>query len=158
MTRHQWRRHAFQLALVAGFSVPTIASGQGIPAAHIPVSTTLGDIAKLRTAYGEAWNAKDAKAVNAMYTSDATAIDVDGSVVSGWKAIAKKNEDAAPNWPHTVITSQSVKLYGTTAVDVGTVAMHPKEGGEMMYHYLVVLRHGVNGWKLQDIAVAPIPK
>lgn len=158
MTRHRWWRPAFQLALVAGFSIPAIASGQGIPKGHVPVSTTLGDIAKLRTAYGEAWNAKDAKTLNAMFTADATVIDADGSVASGWKEIAKKNEDAAPNWPHTVITSQSVKVYGTTAVDVGTVAMHPADGGEMKYHYLVVLRHGVNGWKLQDVAVSPIPK
>lgn len=158
MTGHRLCRHAFQLALVAGFSIPAIASGQGIPAAHVPVSTTLGDIAKLRSGFAEAWNAKDAKTLNAMYTSDATVIDADGSVVTGWKAIAKKNEDGAANWPHEVITSQSVKVYGTTAVDVGTVAMHPKDGGEMTYHYLVVLRHGVNGWKLQNLAVAPIPK
>ena len=158
MTGHQWRRHAFQLALIAGFAIPAIASGQGIPKGHVPVSTTLGDIAKVRAAYAEAWNAKDAKTLNAMYTADASVIDVDGSVTSGWKDIAKKNEDAAPNWPHTVITSQSVKLYGTTATDLGTVAMHPAAGGEMTYHYLVVLRHGVNGWKLQNIAVAPIPK
>ena len=158
MTRHRWCRHAFQLVMAAGISLPAIASGQGIPKGHVPVSTTLGDIAKLRTGYATAWNAKDAKTLNAMYTADATVIDADGSVVSGWKDIAKKNEDAAPNWPHTVITSQSVRVYGTTAVDVGTVAMHPAEGGELNYHYLVVLRHGVNGWKLQDVAVAPIPK
>jgi uncharacterized protein (TIGR02246 family) len=158
MTRHRWCRHAFQLVLAAGISMPAIASGQGIPANHVPLSTTLGDIAKLRTGYAEAWNAKDAKTLNAMYLADATVIDADGSMVSGWKAIAKKNEDAAPNWPHTVITSQSVKVYGSTAVDVGTVAMHPADGGEMKYNYLVVLRHGVHGWKLQNVAVSPIPK
>lgn len=158
MTRHRWCRHAFHLALVAGLSMPAIASGQGIPAVHVPLSTTLGDLAKLRNGFVEAWNAKDVKTVNTMYTSDAIVLDVDGTEVVGLKAIAKKNEDGAANWPHAVIASHFVKVYGSTAVDVGTWTVHPKEGGEMVYRYLVVSRHGVNGWKLQNVAVAPVPK
>lgn len=158
MTCHRWCRHALPLALAVGFSLPAIAAAQGIPAAHVPLSTTLGDIATLRNGYVEAWNAKDANAVSAMYTSDAVVIDVDGTEVSGWKAIAKKNEDGAANWPHAVVNSHSVKVYGATAIDVGTWTVHPKEGGENVYRYLVVLRHGVKGWKLQNVAVAPVPK
>lgn len=159
MTRHRWCRHAVPLALVIGFSMPAIAAGQGIPAAHVPLSTTLGDIAKLRTGYTEAFNAKDAKTVSANFTADAVLIDVDGSQTMGAKSIATKQAADAPNWPHAVVAANSTKVYGATAVEVGTWTVHPKEGGEVVYRYLVVLRHTVNGWKLQNVAVAPaVPK
>ncbi|MGH7522771.1 MAG: YybH family protein [Gemmatimonadales bacterium] len=154
----KWCLHVVPLALVAGFAVPSVALAQGIPAAHVPLSTTLGDIAKVRNGYVEAWNAKDVKTVNSMYTPDAVVLDVDGTEVVGLSAIAKKNEEGASNWPHAVIASHSVKVYGSTAVDVGTWTVHPADGGEMVYRYLAVVRHGVHGWKLQNIAVAPIPK
>lgn len=158
MSPHRWCRHAVPLALAVGLSIPAIAAGQGIPEPHVPLSTTLGDIAKLRTAYVDAFNAKNSMAVSAMYTADAVVIDVDGSQVVGAKEIAKKNAYAAPNWPHAVIASHSVKVYGATAIDVGTWTVHPKEGGEVVNRYLAVLRHDMHGWKLQNVAVVPVPK
>lgn len=158
MLRHHWFRHAVPLAFALGVSLPAFAAGQGIPANAIPLATTLGDLTKLRTAYVDAFNAKDAKAVSAMYTADAVAIDVDGSMTVGAEAIAKRLGAAAPNWPHAVVSSTSVKVYGATAIDVGTWTVHPKDGGEIVSHYLVVLRRSMNGWRISSSAAVPVPK
>lgn len=158
MARPQWYRHAVPLALALGFSLPAIAAGQGVPEPHVPVSTTLGDIAKLRTAFAVAYNAKDAAAVNATYAADAVEIGADGSETVGAQAIAKRNEAEAPNWPQIVLAPRSTKLYGSTAVETGTFTAHPAAGGEVVSRYLVVLRHSVNGWKLQYVANVPVPK
>jgi uncharacterized protein (TIGR02246 family) len=158
MSRHPWYRHAVPLAMALSLYVPAVAAGQGVPEPHVPISTTLGDIAELRAAYVDAFNAKDAKAVAAMYTADAISIGVDGSQTVGARAIGKMFADSAANWPHAVINSVSLKVYGATAVDVGTWTVHPKAGGEMVSRYLAVLRHDVKGWKLQYVANVPVPK
>ena len=158
MSRHLWYRCAAPLALAASLFIPAIAVGQGVPEPHVPVSTTLGDIAAMRAAYVDAFNAKDAKAASAMYTADAVLLNADGSQTIGMRSIAKLFADSAANWPHAVATSNSVKVYGNTAIDVGTWTVHPMTGGEMVSRYLAVLRHGVNGWKVQSVALVPVPK
>jgi uncharacterized protein (TIGR02246 family) len=158
MSRHPWYRHAVPLALAVSLFIPAIAAGQGIPAGHVPLSSTLGDIAQLRAAYADAFNAKDAKALTAMYTADAISIGADGRQTVGARAIGKMFADSAPTWPHAVVSSDTVRVYGSTAIDVGTWTVHPKEGGDIVNRYLVVLRHGIHGWKLQNVAVVPVPK
>lgn len=83
MLRHRWHRQGIMLAAVAVLALPAVVTAQGIAANHVPLSTTLGDIAKLRSAYVEAFNAKDAAALGAMFTADATMIQADGSTISG---------------------------------------------------------------------------
>jgi uncharacterized protein (TIGR02246 family) len=152
-----WSRHALPLAFAVSLLAPAVARGQGIQP-HIPLKTTLAEIAALRSSYTDAYNAKDAAAISAMYTPDAMVVGSDGSVIMGASAIAKSDNDDAPNWPHIVITSTTVKVYGSMAIDVGTVTVHPKEGGEQVSRYLVVLHHGINGWKLQNAATTPVAK
>lgn len=156
MSHRSWYRCAVPLALSACVLVPSIAAGQGIDRPRIPLRTALADIATLRTAYVDAFNAHDAKAVSAMYTKDAIAINEDGTTAWGMAEIAKANSAGADAWPHAVIKSDTVKVYGATAVDVGTWTTHPKEGGEMVTRYLAVLRHDMNGWKVQYVANVPV--
>ena len=82
-------RHVFPLALAVSLYVPAVAAGQGVPTPHAPVSTTLGDIAAVRSRYVDAFNAKDATALNAFYTADAIAIGPDGSQTVGAPAIGR---------------------------------------------------------------------
>ncbi len=156
MSSRNWFHRALPLVLVVSVLMPSIAAGQGIDAPRIPLRTALKDIATLRTAYVDAFNAHDAAAVSAMYTNDAVAIGADGSVATGLDAIKKSMSEGAENWPHAVIKSDTVKVYGATAVDVGTWTQHPKEGGEEVSHYLAVLRHDMNGWKLAYVASVPV--
>ena len=156
MSQHHWFRHAIPFALVAGFLAPAMAAAQGIAEPHAPITSTLGEIGKARAEYVDAFNAKDAKAVSAMFTADAIAVGANGSQMVGWQAIAKANADGAASWPHVVINSESVKVYGTTAVDVGTWTQTPAGGAEAQFRYVAVLRHGIHGWKLQDVAMVPM--
>jgi hypothetical protein len=48
-----------------------------------------------------------------------------------------------------------VRVFGNTAVDVGTVRMSGSEGHEDVSHYLVVLRRGVKAWKINSLAIVP---
>jgi ketosteroid isomerase-like protein len=156
MSQHHWYRHAIPFALAAGLLVPAIAAAQGIAEPHAPITSTLGEIGKARAEYVDAFNAKDSKGVNAMFTTDAVFVGSNGSSLVGWSAIAKSNSESSASWPHVVINSESTKVYGTTAVDVGTWTQHPAAGGEMNFRYVAVLRHGIHGWKMQNVAVVPI--
>jgi uncharacterized protein (TIGR02246 family) len=142
--------------VAASVVVPALASGQGIDSPRIPLRTALADIGTLRTAYAESFNARDASAVAGYYADDAIVIGSDGKLYSGKDAISKMMLTDADNWPHVVIKSDSVRVYGATAIDVGTWTEHPAGGGEMVNRYLVVLRHDMNGWKLMYAADVPV--
>jgi ketosteroid isomerase-like protein len=143
--------------MAASLWLPTLAQGQGIQA-HVPLSTTLGDIAKARAAYVDAYNARNAAAVTAMFTTDAVVLDADGSETVGARAIGERNAGAAASWPAAAVHSNKVRVFGATAVDVGTWTVRTADHGDAVHRYLAVLRHDVNGWKMQSVAVVPVPQ
>ncbi|HEY3933751.1 MAG TPA: nuclear transport factor 2 family protein [Gemmatimonadales bacterium] len=157
MSGQLWYRRGLPLALAVSIWLPALAQGQGIQP-HVPLSTTLGDIAKVRAAYVDAYNAKNAAAVSAMYTADAVVLDADGSETVGARAIGQRNADSVRSWPQASVHSSSVKVYGATAVDVGTWTVRTAAHGDAIQRYLAVLRHDVHGWKLMSVAVVPVPR
>jgi uncharacterized protein (TIGR02246 family) len=156
MSLRNWCRRAVPLVLAASVVVPSIVVGQGIDSPRIPLRTALADLNTLRTAYVESFNARDAKAVAEHFTDDAIMITHDGKMMTGKAEIAKGMAADADNWPHAVIKSDSVRVYGATAIDVGTWTEHPAGGGENVTRYLAVLRHDMNGWKLSYVADVPV--
>jgi uncharacterized protein (TIGR02246 family) len=142
------------LLLTAAFS-PVVASAQGVEPNRTPLRTTLAELTTLRSAYVDAFNKKDDKAVAALYTDNAIQIQADGSVLTGGAAIRQAMAGEAANWPHAVIKSDTVYVYGSTAVDVGTWTQHPKEGGENVTRYISVLRKDMRGWKLANVVLVP---
>ena len=156
MSHTSWYRRVLPSALAVILSVPAWAAGQGIQP-HVPVSTTLGDIARMRSAYVEAFNARNAAAVNAMYAADAIVLGADGSETTG-AAIARRNLDSVSTWSPAVVRSTSVKVFGATAIDVGTWTIRTPAGVEVVSRYLAVLRRDVKGWKLQNVAVVPVTR
>ena len=150
-------RAAAPLLLAATILAPA-ARAQGVEPNRTPLRTTLAEITTVRTEYVEAYNKKDAKAVSALYTPNAVHIMADGSVVNGGAAISEGMAKDAPNWPHAVIKSDTVHVYGATAVDMGTWTVHPKEGGEVVSRYITVLRRDMRGWKLANVVVVPMSK
>jgi uncharacterized protein (TIGR02246 family) len=142
------------LAVLAFFG-PSCAQAQGVAAARLPLRTALDELGTLRAEYAEAWNRKDGAAVAAIYASDAIAIRTDGTVLSGGAAITSWFKDTS-TWAHMVLESDSVKVFGNTAVDMGTVRMHPEGGAEMVAHYLVVLRRNMQNWKIVSAATVPV--
>jgi ketosteroid isomerase-like protein len=91
-----------------------------------------------------------------MYLDEAIVIRPDGSQLVGAKAIGEALKADAPTWPHMVLTSDTVRVYGGTALDFGTVTTHPKDGGENVSHYLAVLRRGLRGWKIAAVSQVPV--
>ena len=148
-------RSAFlPLALVLTLG-PTVASAQ-IEEPRIPLQTKLSELNRFRTEYAEAFNRKDAAALAAMYAQDAIINDADGTSIMGGEKIQQFLTQGASQFPHMVIVSDSLAVYGNTAIDVGTTKLHPSAGGEKVTRYLVVLRRGMNGWKLIRVASTPV--
>jgi len=141
----------FALALA-----PTVASAQ-IEEPRIPLQTKLSELNRFRVEYAENWNKKDLAALTAMWADDAMFNDGDGMAYSGRAAVQKWYNDRASAMPHLVLESDSLAIYGNTAVDMGTSKMHPAGGGEQVARYLVVLRRNMNGWKVVRAAITPVP-
>jgi ketosteroid isomerase-like protein len=146
------------LALVAlPLAAPAVAHAQ-IPDDVVPLRTVIAELNTFRTEYTEYANAKNAKALGGLYDASAIVIQDDGKVVVGGAAIQADLNARAPDFPHYVITSDTVSSYGATAIDVGTVTMHPPGGGELKNRYLVVLRRTMGVWKIVRVSVTPIAK
>jgi uncharacterized protein (TIGR02246 family) len=133
--------------------LPGVATGQGIEKPRVPLRTALNEINAFREEYAQAYNKKDAAALAVMYAPDATLIAGDGTMLTGRDTIGKSLE-AGP-WMKMSLKSDSVRVFGNTAYDVGTARMSGSEGHEDVSHYLVVLRRGMTDWKLSAVAVVP---
>jgi uncharacterized protein (TIGR02246 family) len=143
------------LAALLVFVAPSGASGQGIERPRVPVRTALAEIRSLRAAYEAAYNKKDSATVAGMYAPDAIVIQGDGTVLVGEDAIRKSLATDAPTWPQMTIKSDTVRVFGNTAYDIGTTRSQRPAGGEEVSHYLVVLRRGMKDWTVKSLAVVP---
>ena len=156
MTRAScWLPRAVPFLLVLALVVPSVVAAQGVEAPRIPLRTALGELNTLRTEYAEAFNRKDAAGVAALYSSDGVLIDAMGKKIVGTEAL-REYMSGRGGQGHMVLASDSVQVYGNTAVDIGTVTLHPEGGGEDVARYLSVTRRGMTGWKIVSVAVTPI--
>jgi uncharacterized protein (TIGR02246 family) len=153
--RHRTHRTGI-LALALALAAPAALAAQGIPANAPPLRTSLADLATLRATYVDAFNKKDAAAVTALYADDAVVILEDGQMLNGGLEIGARMAAEAPNWPHAVAESDTTRVYGSTAVDLGTWTVHPADGGEMKFRYVTMLRRGLNGWKITHVSLVPM--
>ena len=140
--------------LLALALAPTVASAQ-IEEPRIPLQTKMTELTRFRVEYAENFNKKDAAALGAMWSDDGIFTDVDGTSYMGSQIRTYYTQGAA-KFPHLVIESDSLAIYGNTAVDVGTTKMHPTGAAEQVARYMVVLRRGMNGWRLIRAAVTPV--
>jgi ketosteroid isomerase-like protein len=155
MSRLSRYHRTFSVVVGLAAAAPIAAAAQGVETPHLPLRTVIQELNSTRAEYAEAFNAKDADAVAAFYLPEAIWIDDGGNRTAGSKAIGDRLRKDAPTWPHMVLTSDTVRVYGATALDFGTVKTHPKDGGENVSHYLAVLRKGLKGWKLAAVATVP---
>jgi ketosteroid isomerase-like protein len=134
---------------------PTTALAQ-IEENRIPLQTKLSELYRFREEYAAAYNKKDVAVLSAMYAPDAIVVTSNGAVSVGKDAVAKGMGAAASGWAHAVLTSDSMAVYGNTAVDQGTIRHHPQGSPEVVERYLVVLRRGMQDWKIVRVAVTPV--
>lgn len=140
------------VALLVFIAAPS-AHAQGIESPRVPVRTAIKEINTLRAEYADLYNKKNVAALTAMYASDAVVIRADGSTLLGQSAIGKSLAEEAPTWQHMTITSDTMRVFGNTAWDVGTLTSRSAEGTASVSHYLVVLRRGVETWHVSSLAV-----
>lgn len=145
------------LALALSLVVALPATSQ-IPEDRVPLQTALSELYRLREEYADAFNKKNAIALAGLYATDAVVIRSNGAVLIGYDDIKTAFAAEAPTYPHMVITSDTIRVYGNTAVDIGTVARHPAGGGEVRERYMVVLRRETGVWKITRVASVPIPR
>jgi ketosteroid isomerase-like protein len=134
---------------------PPIAAGQGIKPGAPPLRTARDELRQFRETYTEAYNNKDTVTVAGMYTPSAVVIQGNGTVIIGRDAIQSTIAKNAPKWGQLALTSDTLRIVGSTAWDVGTSRIQAAEGGEQVAHYLTVLRRGTKFWKIDRLAVVP---
>jgi ketosteroid isomerase-like protein len=139
--------------LLLSLSLPSgVAAAQGVETPHIPLRTVIDQLNSTRSSYMDAFNRKDASGVAAFYLDEAIVTRPDGSRLMGGKEIGDAIRAESANWPHLVLSSDTVRVYGGTAIDFGTAKMHPADGGEQVSHYTAVLRRGLKGWRIAALS------
>jgi ketosteroid isomerase-like protein len=154
MTRTRYARIsllAASLALIA----TSPASAQGIETPRVPVRTAIKEINTLRAEYTDGLNKKDVAGLTAMYLPDAVVVRADGTTLVGRAAIGQSLTEQAPSWGQASISSDTMRVFGNTAWDVGTMHTHGADGAEGASRYLVVLRRGVLAWRISSVALVP---
>jgi ketosteroid isomerase-like protein len=155
MTNHRRSMASLPLAMALALLTPSLAPAQGIEAPRVPVRTAIKEINTLRAEYAEHYGKKDAAAVTAMYLPDAVVIRADGSTLLGQAAIGKAFAEEAANWNRLTLSSDTMRVFGNTAWDVGSMKSQGSEGSQNASRYLVVLRRGVRTWQISSVAVVP---
>jgi ketosteroid isomerase-like protein len=142
------------LAMALALLPTSPAAAQGIEAPRVPVRTAIKEINTLRAEYAELYNRKDVAAITAMYLPDAVIVRPDGSTLLGQAAIGKAFAEEAATWGRLTISSDTMRVFGNTAWDVGSMSIQGSDGATSS-HYLVVLRRGIQTWQVSSVAVVP---
>ena len=152
MLRRSWIQSAVSLAVLLA---PSAAAAQGIESPRIPLRTALNEIATVRSEYADAFARNDVGALAGVYTADAVIITGDGAMASGGEQIRALLDQQVARLGKVTITSDTVRVYGRTAVDIGRIVAQPDSGGDEASRYVAVLRKGMRGWKLAHVVTVP---
>ena len=155
MTNHRRSMASLPLAMALALLATSLAAAQGIEAPRVPVRTAIKEINTLRAEYAELYRKKDAAALTAMYLPDAVVIRADGSTLLGQAAIGKAFADEAATWNRLTLSSDTMRVFGNTAWDVGSMNSQGPDGSQTASRYLVVLRRGIRTWHISSVAVVP---
>jgi ketosteroid isomerase-like protein len=155
MTTHRRSVASLPLAMALALLTTSLGAAQGIEAPRVPVRTAIKEINTLRAEYAELYNRKDPAAVTAMYLPDAVLLRADGSTLLGQAAIGKAFAEEAEKWNRLTLSSDTMRVFGNTAWDVGSMNSQGSDGSQTASRYLVVLRRGVRTWQISSAAVVP---
>jgi ketosteroid isomerase-like protein len=147
------RRFGFSLPLAFALVATSSAAAQGVEQPRVPLRTALAELNTMRSTYADLYNKKDAAALSALYLPDAVVIRGDGTMLLGQPAIGKALGEDAAGWKQITLSSDTTRVYGNTAWDVGTMSSGSEATAS---RYLVVLRRGVQEWKISSVAVVPM--
>jgi ketosteroid isomerase-like protein len=138
-----------------GLLATSPAAAQGVEYPRVSLRTAINELTTVRATYADLYNKKDAAALTAMYLPDAVLILADGSTVMGQAAIGRALGEQAASWKPITLSSDTTRVFGNTAWDVGSMSSGGAVGEGGVNRYLVVLRRGLEGWKISSVAVVP---
>ena len=150
-----YRRSMVSLPLAMALALATTAplAAQGIETPRVPLRTAIKELNTLRAEYAALYNKKDTTALRLMYLPDAVLVRPDGSTLMGQTAIGKAFSEDAANWGQITLSSDTTRVFGNTAWDVGSLSSQGPNGDQSAQRYLVVLRRGVQTWQISSVAV-----
>ncbi len=152
MLRRSWIQRAVPLLVLLS---PPVLAAQGIDADRARLRTAIDEIGTVRSEYADAFTRNDSKALAAVYTADAVIISGDGTMSASPDQIRSLLDNAVARLGKVAITSDTVRVYGKTAVDIGRLVAQVETGGEEASRYVAVLRKGLRGWKLAHVVTVP---
>ena len=155
MTTHRRSMAGIALAMALALLTTSLAAAQGIEAPRVPLRTAIKEINTLRAEYAALYNRKDTTALSAMYLADAIVIRPDGSTLMGRAAVSKAFSEEAAGWGQVTLSSDTTRVFGNTAWDIGSMSSQGSDGDQHVQRYLVVLRRGVQTWQISSVAVVP---
>jgi ketosteroid isomerase-like protein len=141
------------LALGLVLATTSVASAQGIEEPRIPLTTAVTELTRFRAEYSDNLGRKDVKALAGMYSPDAIVIRADATTITGPDAIQAWLAERTQKAESATVTSDSLRVFGNTAVDVGTTTVVLQGGGTTVTRYLAVFRRGMKDWKLLRVAL-----
>ena len=155
MTTRRRSMASLPLAMALALLTTSLAAAQGVEAPRVPLRTALKEINTLRAEYAALYNKKDTTTLSAMYLPDAIVIRPDGSTLMGGAAVGKAFSEEAANWGQITLSSDTTRVFGNTAWDVGSMSSQGPDGDQRVQRYLVVLRRGIQTWQISSLAVVP---
>jgi ketosteroid isomerase-like protein len=155
MTTYRRSMASLPLAMALALLTTSLAAAQGVEAPRVPLRTALKEINTLRAEYAALYNRKDTTALSAMYQPDAIVIRPDGSTLMGGAAVRKAFSEEAAKWGQITLSSDTTRVFGNTAWDVGSMSSQGPDGDQRVQRYLVVLRRGIQTWQISSLAVVP---
>ena len=155
MTTHRRSMASLLLAMVLALAATSPAAAQGIETPRVPLRTAIKEINTLRMEYAALYNKKDTAALAAMYLPDAVVIRPDGSTLLGQAEVSKSFAEESARWGQVTLSSDTTRVFGNTAWDVGSMSSGGADGAQHSHRYLVVLRRGVQTWQISSVAVVP---
>lgn len=155
MTTYRRSMVSLPLAMALALTATSLATAQGIDAPRVPLRTAIVEINTLRAEYAALYNRKDTAALTAMYLPDAIVVRRDGSTLMGRAAVGKAFSEEAESWGQITLSSDTTRVFGNTAWDIGSMSSTGPDGDQSPQRYLVVLRRGVQTWQISSLAVVP---
>ena len=73
----------------------------------------------------------------------------------GRAAVGKAFSEEAESWGQITLSSDTTRVFGNTAWDIGSMSSTGPDGDQSPQRYLVVLRRGVQTWQISSLAVVP---
>jgi len=139
--------------LLLTFGIFAISACASAPEANAPQD--IAALGAIRDGYVKAFNAADANAIGALYTSDAIAMPGHNATLTGQAAIVAYNQGLFDHMTARIeITPDETRTMGNFGFDRGRykLTMTPKAGGPAVSdegRYIVMLEKGANGsWKV----------